>query len=137
MFLNSALSIQTRKWKHFNATFARGHTLQCPGVAIEVRVRLLQNSQAGRLQKKMTLLTPHTSPTWGSESLPSVCMSVDLGKKRLMQTSLICTTNDGKVTMMSVDEMKRVCAAKVEAVLYRHEPIKSLLDPMVIVALTL
>ena len=51
MFLNSALYIQTRKWKHFNATFARGHSLQCPGVAIEVCARLLQNSQAGRLQK--------------------------------------------------------------------------------------
>jgi hypothetical protein len=38
---------------------------------------------------------------------------------------------------MSIDEMKRVYMAKVEAVLYHHEPIKCLLDPMVIAALTL
>jgi hypothetical protein len=30
------LYFQTRKWKSFNATFARGHALQFPGVAIEV-----------------------------------------------------------------------------------------------------
>jgi hypothetical protein len=35
LFLNSPLYLQTRKWKHFNATFSRGHALQCPGVAIE------------------------------------------------------------------------------------------------------
>jgi hypothetical protein len=52
LLLNSHIYIQTRKWKHFNATFARGHALQCLGVATEVRARLLQNSQAGRLQKK-------------------------------------------------------------------------------------
>jgi hypothetical protein len=34
LFLNSHIYIQTRKWKHFNATFARGHALQCPGVAV-------------------------------------------------------------------------------------------------------
>ena len=50
---------------------------------------------------------------------------------------MICTTDDGKVTRMSIDEMKRVYMAKVEAVLYRHEPLKGLLDPMVIAALTL
>jgi hypothetical protein len=37
-----------RKWKASNATFTRGHTLQCHGVAIEVCTRLLQNSQAGK-----------------------------------------------------------------------------------------
>jgi hypothetical protein len=137
MFLNFALYIQTRKWKHFNATFARGHTLQCLGVAIEVRTHLLQNSQAGRLKKKMTLLTLRTSSTLGGESLSSVRKSADLGKQRLKQTSLICTTDDGKVTMMSVDKMKRVYMAKVEAVLYHHEPIKRLHDLMVITALTL
>ena len=39
--------------------------------------------------------------------------------------------------MMSIDEVKRVYTAKVEAVLYPHEPITRLLDPMVIAALTL
>jgi hypothetical protein len=38
---------------------------------------------------------------------------------------------------MSIDEMKRVYMAEVEAVLYRHEPLKPLLDPMVIAALIL
>jgi hypothetical protein len=135
-FLNSPLYLQTRKWKHFNATFARGHALQCPGVAIEVHAHFLQNSQAGRLQKKMTLLTPPTNSTLGGESLSSVCKSAGLGKKRLRQTSLIRTTDDGKVTRMSIDEMKRVYTAEVEAVLYRHEPLKRLLDPFVIAALT-
>jgi hypothetical protein len=37
----------------------------------------------------------------------------------------------------SIDKMKRVYMAKVEAVLYCHEPLKRLLDPMVIAALTL
>ncbi len=111
--------------------------MQCPGVAIEVRTHLLQNSQAGRLQKKMTLLTPPTNSTLGSESLSSVHKSVGLGKKRLKQTSLICTTDDDKVTRMSIDEMKRAYTVKAEAVLYRHEPLKRLLDPMVIAALTL
>lgn len=137
LFLNSHIYIQTRKWKHFNATFARGHALQCPGVAIEVRARLLQNSQAGRLQKKMTLLTPRTNSTLGGESLSSVRKSADLGNKRLKQTTLIRNTEDGKVTMMSIGEMSRVYSAEVEAVLYRHEPLTRLLDPMVIAALTL
>ncbi len=55
----------------------------------------------------------------------------------MKQTSLICTTDDGKVTRMPIDEMKRVYMAEVEAVLYRHEPLKCLLDPLVIAALTL
>ncbi len=38
---------------------------------------------------------------------------------------------------MLVDEMKRFYKAEVEAVLYPHEPQVHLLDPMVIVALTL
>jgi hypothetical protein len=49
---------------------------------------------------------------------------------------LICSTKDGKVTTMSIDEMKRVYKAK-EAILYRHEPLLHLLCPMVIAALTL
>jgi hypothetical protein len=44
LFLNSPLYLQTRKWKHFNPFFARGHALHCLGVAIEVRARLLQNN---------------------------------------------------------------------------------------------
>lgn len=112
-------------------------TLCSPGVAIEVGARLLQNSQAGRLQKKMTLLTPRTNSTLGGESLSSVRKSADLGNKRLKQTTLIRNTEDGKVTMMSIGEMSRVYSAKVEAVLYRHEPLTRLLDPMVIAALTL
>ncbi len=38
---------------------------------------------------------------------------------------------------MSIDEMKRVYKAEVEAALYRHEPLTRLLYPMVIAALTL
>jgi hypothetical protein len=37
--------------------FAQGHALLCPGVAIEACTCLLQNSQAGSLNKKMSLLT--------------------------------------------------------------------------------
>ncbi len=57
--------------------------------------------------------------------------------KRFKQTSLICSTKDGKVTTMSIDEMKRVYKAEVEAILYRHEPLTHLLCPIVIAALTL
>jgi hypothetical protein len=92
-------------------------------VAIEVRTHLLQKSQAGRLQKKMTILTPSTNSTLGGKSLSSVCTSAGLDTKRLKQTSLICTIDDGKVTRMSIDEMKRVYKAKVEAFLYRREPL--------------
>ncbi len=116
--------------------------MQCPGVAIEVRTRLIQNSQAGRLTKKMAILTPPTNSTLGGQSLTSVCklsLLEDATKhmKRFKQTSLIRSTKDGKVTTMSIDEMKRVYKAKVEAVLYRHEPLTHLLCPMVIAALTL
>jgi hypothetical protein len=38
---------------------------------------------------------------------------------------------------MSIDEMKRVYKAKVEAFLYHHEPLMRLLCPIVIAALTL
>ncbi len=57
--------------------------------------------------------------------------------KRFKQTFLICSTEDGKVTTMLIDEMKRVYKAKVEAVLYGHEPLARLLCPMVIATLTL
>ncbi len=116
--------------------------MQCPGVAIEVHARLIQNSQAGRLTKKMTILTRPTNFTLGGQSLTSVHklgLLKDAAKntKRFKQTSLICSTEDGKVTTMSIDEMKRIYKAKVEAVLYRHEPLTCLLCPMVIAALTL
>ncbi len=111
--------------------------MQCPGVAIEVCACLLQNSQSGRLQKKMTILTPPTNSTLGGESLSSVCTSAGLGTKRLKQVSLIRTSDDGKVTRMLVDEMKRVYKAKVEAVIYPHEPLMRLLDPFVIATLNL
>ena len=39
--------------------------------------------------------------------------------------------------MMSIGEMSRVYLTEVEAVLYGHEPLIRLLDPMVIAALTL
>ncbi len=57
--------------------------------------------------------------------------------KRFKQTSLICSTEDGKVTTMSIDDMKRVYKAEVEAILPRHEPLTCLLCPMVIAALIL
>ena len=102
-----------------------------------MRARLLQNSQAGRLQKKMALLPPPTNSPLGGESLSSVHKPADLGKKRLTQTSLFHTTDDGMVTRMSIYEMKRDYRAKVEAVLYRQEPLTHLLDPVVIAVLTL
>ncbi len=116
--------------------------MQCPGVAIEVRTHLIQNSQAGRLTKKMAILTPPTNSTLGGQSLTSVrnlSLLEDATKhtKRFKQTSLICSTQDGKVTTMLIDEMKRVYKAEVEAVLYCHEPLTHLLCLMVIAALTL
>ena len=122
-----SLYFQTRKWTSFNANFARGHALQCPGVAIEVRTCLLQNSQAGRLNKKMSLLPPPTDSTLGGESLSSVrklAISKDSGTfpKKMKQTSLLCTTDNGMITTLPLAEMERVYKAKVEAVLYHHEP---------------
>ncbi len=116
--------------------------MQCPGVAIEVRAHVIQNSQAGRLTKKTIILTPPANSTLGGQSLTSVCklgLLEDATKntKRFKQTSLIRSTEDGKVTTMSIDEMKRIYKAEVEAVLYPHEPLKRLLCPMVIAALTL
>ncbi len=75
---------------------------------------------------KMTLLTPCTN------SLP---WAVNFFQ-RLKQTTQIRTTDDGKVTIMSIDEMKQVYSSEVEAVLYCHEPLTRLLDRMVIAALT-
>ncbi len=90
----------------------------------------------------MAILTPPTNSTLGSQLLTSVrklSLLKDAIKhtKRFKQTSLICFTKDGKVTTMAIDEMKRVYKAKVEAILYRHEPFTHLLCPMVIAALTL
>ncbi len=88
------LYFQKRNWKSFNATFARGHILQCPGVAIEVCARLIQNSQAGRLTKKMIILTPPANSTLGGQSLTSVrklglLEDAKKNTKRFKQTSLI------------------------------------------------
>ncbi len=120
----------------------QGNALQCPGVAIEVHTHLLQNSQAGRLNKKMSLLTPPTDSTLGRESLLSIHESAiskdsEIYPKSMKQSSLICTTKNGMITMMLLAEMERVYKAKVEAVLYPHEPLDCLVDPMVIAALTL
>ena len=95
------LNLQTRKWKSFNTTFARGHAW----LATEVSTRLIQNSQAGILTKKMTILPPHTnSSTLGGESLSPIRKSglvKDAARytKRLKQTSLICIIEDCKVTL--------------------------------------
>ena len=120
----------------------RGHTLQCPGVPIKVRTRLLQTSQAVRLKKKMSLLTPPTDSTLGGESLSSIQKSAAAASdgsypKRMKQSSLIRATENGQITTMTLAEMERVYKAEVEAVLYRHEPLDRLIDPMVIAALTL
>jgi hypothetical protein len=117
--------------------------LQCPGVPIEVCTCLLQNSQAGRLNKKMSLLTPPTDSTLGGESLSSICKLAAASKdpeiypKRMKQSLLIRATENGMITTMPLAEMERVYKAKVEAVLYCHEPLDCLIDPMVIAALTL
>ncbi len=116
--------------------------MQCLGVVIEMRARLIQNSQARRLTKKTTILTPPANSTLGGQLLTSVrklglLKDATKNTKSFKQTSLICSTEDGKVTTMSIDEMKRVYKAEVEAVLYHHEPLTSLLCPMVIAALTL
>jgi hypothetical protein len=65
----------------------------------------------------MAILTPPTNSTLGGQSLKSVQLSLikDAKKhtKRFKQTSLIRSTEDGKVTTMSIDEMKRVYKAEV------------------------
>jgi hypothetical protein len=48
-----------------NCFFDSESTLQRPGVTIEVRTRLIQNNQAGRLTKKMAIPTPPTNSTLG------------------------------------------------------------------------
>jgi hypothetical protein len=116
--------------------------LQRPGVAIEVHTHLLQNSQAGRLKDKITILTPPTDSTLGGESLSSACKSALVKgaaryAKRLKQTSLMCTTKDGKITTMTADKMKRLYKSEIEAILYHHKTLARLFDPMVIVALTI
>ena len=131
-----------QKWKAFNATYAREHALQCHGVAIEVRTCLLHNSQAGKLNKKIAMLSPPSESTLGGESLSSVHKSSlfkasETYPKRMKQTTLIRNTEDGMITKMPVDEMERVYKAEVEDVLYCHEPLERLLDPMVIAALTI
>ena len=70
--------------------------MQCPGVAIEVRARLIQNSQAGRLTKKKIILTPPANYTLGGQSLTSVrklgiLEDATKNTKRFKQTSLILT----------------------------------------------
>jgi hypothetical protein len=103
-----------------------------------VRTCLLQNSQAEKLNKKMSMQTLPTGSTLGGESLSSaIFKDSEINPKRIKQTFLICTTKNGMGTNMPVDEMERVYKAKVEAVLYHHEPLELLLDPMVIAALTL
>ncbi len=117
--------------------------MQCPKVPIEVCTRLLQNSQAGKLNKKMSLLTPPTDSTLGKESLSSIRNSAAASKdpeiypKRMKQSLLIRATENGMITTMPLAEIERVYKTKVEAVLYRHKPLDCLIDPMVIAALTL
>jgi hypothetical protein len=114
-------------------------------VATEVRTCLLQNRQAERLNKKMTLLTLLTLPadsTLGGESLLPVCKSAifkdsETQPKRTKQSSLICTTKNSMITTMPLAEMERVYKVKVEAVIYRHDPLDCIIDLMVIAALTL
>ncbi len=132
----------TRKWKAFNTKYAREHALKWYGVSIEVCTLLLQNSQAGKLNKKMSMLTPLPDSTLGGETLSAIPKSYlfkcsETYPKRLKQTSLIRTTKDGMITKLPVDEMERVYKAEVEAMLYRQEPLERLLDLMVIAALTL
>ncbi len=87
----------------------------------------------------MSLLTLPTDSILGGESLLSVCklaISKDSGTypKKMKQTSLLCTTDNGMITTMPLDEMKRVYKAKVEAVLYHHKPLDCLIELMVLAA---
>ncbi len=117
--------------------------MQCPGVPIEVRTRLLQNFQAGKMNKKMSLLTPPTDSTLGGESLSSICKSATASKdseiypKRMKQSLLIQATENSMITTMPLAEMERVYKTKVEAELYRHKALDCLIDPMVTAVLTL
>jgi hypothetical protein len=58
-----------RKRNAFNATYAREHALKCHGVAIEVRALLLSDSQAGKINKKVSMLTPPTNSTLASRTV--------------------------------------------------------------------
>ncbi len=55
----------------------------------------------------------------------------------MKQSSVIRATENGQITTMTLTEIERVYKAEVEAVLYHHEPLNHLIDPMVIAALTL
>jgi hypothetical protein len=57
--------------------------------------------------------------------------------KRMKQSLLIWATENGMITTMLLAEMERVYKAKVEALLYPHEPLDCLINPMVIAVLTL
>jgi hypothetical protein len=103
---------------------------------------LLHNSQAGKLNKKMSMQTPPTDSIVGRELLLLICKLVIFKDsvtypKRMKQISLICTTKNGMITKMTVAEMERIFKTKVEAVLYCHDQLDCLLDPMVIAELTL
>jgi hypothetical protein len=117
--------------------------LQCLEVPIKERTLLLQNNQAGRLNKKMSLLTLPADSTLGGESLSSICKSAATSKdpeiypQRMKQSSLIWATENIMISTMPLAEMERVYKAKVEAVLYRYKPLDCLIDQMVIAALTL
>ncbi len=117
--------------------------MQCPGVPIKVRTHPLQNSQVGNLNKRMSLFTLLTDSTLGGESLSSIHKLAAASKdpevypKRTKQSLLIWATENGMITTMPLAEMERVYKAEVEAVLYRHEPLDCLIDPIVIAALTL
>jgi hypothetical protein len=94
------------------------------------------------LNKKKSLLTPPTDSTLGGESLSSVhklAISNNSGTcpKKMKQNSLLCNTDNGMITMMPLAEMERIYKAEVESVLLRNKPLDCLIDPMVIVALTI
>ncbi len=94
---------------------------------IEVRTHLLQTSQAVRLKKKMSLLTPPTDSTLRGESVSSIqklaaAASDGSFPKRMKQSSLIRATENGQITTVTLAEMERVYKVEVEAVLYHHEP---------------
>ncbi len=77
---------------------------------------LLQNSQAGGLNKKISLLTPPTDSTLGGESLSPICKSAiskdsETYPMRMKQAALIRTTKNGMITTMPLSEMERVYKA--------------------------
>ncbi len=88
--------------------------MQCSRVSIKVHTCLLQIGQAGRLNKKMSLLTPPTDSTLGGESLSSIRKSSAASKdpeiypKRTKQSLLIWATENDMITTMPLAEMERV-----------------------------